>query len=170
MYRTEVGYAGGTTPSPTYRTIGDHAEAVQLHFDPTAITYEALLELFWDSHHPFSSSLSQYRAELFCADDEQWAAATASAERLSAEHGDRVLTRITRNATFYPAEAYHQKWRLRKQPALFDELSSHYDSEAQVLASTAAAKLNAYAGGNWKPTAQDLDALGVALTDRRTNP
>jgi len=146
--RTEVGYCGGTTPAPTYRNIGDHAEAVQLHFDPTRVTYEALLALFWDGHDPTYGKGSQYRAALFCHDEAQRAAAQRSAADVERELGAKVVTEILLGKPFHPAEAYHQKWRLRQQPALFERLRAHYPDEPAMLASTAAAKANAHLGGH----------------------
>ncbi len=143
-----MGYCGGTTSSPTYRNIGDHAEALQLHFDPERVTYEALLALFWRGHDPTYAKGSQYRAALFCHDDEQLAAARRSAAAFEAETGDRVVTEIATDRPFFSAEAYHQKWRLRQRPALFESLLAHYPDEPTMLASTAAAKANAYVGGH----------------------
>lgn len=146
--RTEVGYCGGTTPAPTYRNIGDHAEAVQLHFDPAEATYEALLALFWSGHDPTYGKGSQYRAALFCHDEEQLAAGRRSAAAVERELGTKVVTEILLGKPFHPAEAYHQKWRLRQERALFETLLSHYPDEAAMLASTAAAKANAHVGGH----------------------
>ena len=68
--RTQVGYVGGHTPNPTYHSIGDHAEGVEVEFDPRRISREALLDEFWSSHDPRRPSRSsQYRAALFCADE-----------------------------------------------------------------------------------------------------
>jgi len=52
VIRTRVGYAGGSTNNPTYYNLGDHSETVQIDYDPTRISYEELLEVFWDSHNP----------------------------------------------------------------------------------------------------------------------
>lgn len=132
------------------------------------LAYEDLLERFWGSHDPFSSSRSQYRAELFCADEGQRHAAQAVADRLSEDHGRPVATAIVVGARFHPAEAYHQKWRLRRNPALFEALLANFDSEPELLASTAAAKLNAYAAGHWAPQSleRELDQLGVNLAGK----
>jgi len=146
--RTEVGYCGGTTPAPTYRNIGDHAEAVQLHFDPQRVTFEALLALFWSGHDPTYGKGSQYRAALFCHDEAQLDAARRSAEELAQTLGAPIVTEIALGKPFHPAEAYHQKWRLRQRPALFETLLDLYPDEPALLASTAAAKANAYVGGH----------------------
>ena len=130
------------------------------------LPHEALLERFWGGHNPFASSRSQYRAELYCADEAQREQAQAHADRLSADLGRSVVTPIQVGATFFPAEDYHQKWRLRRNKALFEALLENFDSESELLASTAAAKLNAYAGGHWAPESleRELEGLGVNLT------
>jgi peptide-methionine (S)-S-oxide reductase len=143
-----VGYCGGTTPAPTYRNIGDHAEALQLHFDPARVTFEDLLALFWQGHDPTYGKGSQYRAALFCNDESQLTAARNSVRDLEAEIGQRVVTEVLLGKPFHSAEAYHQKWRLRQRPALFEALLEHYPDEPTMLASTAAAKANAYVGGH----------------------
>jgi peptide-methionine (S)-S-oxide reductase len=148
VVRTEVGYCGGTTPDPTYRNIGDHAEAVQLHFDPERVTFDELLALFWSGHDPTHAKGSQYRAGLFCHGDAQMDAARRSAAKLQDELGAPVLTQIARDVPWYPAEAYHQKWRLRQRKAAFEALLARYPDEPSMLASTLAAKANAHAGGH----------------------
>ncbi len=143
-----MGYCGGTTPAPTYREIGDHAEAVQLHYDPEGVTLEHLLSLFWSGHDPGYGKGSQYRAALFCNDEAQLAIARQSAAALEQELGAPVVTEILLGTPFHAAEAYHQKWRLRQRRELFEHLQAYYPDEPTLLASTAAAKANAYAGGH----------------------
>jgi len=125
------------------------------------ISFEALLELFWGGHDPRFASSSQYRAELYCANKDQLAAARSSAAVLESEIGGPIQTQIVSGKPFYPAEGYHQKWRLRRQSDLFDALLEHYDNEAELLASTAAAKLNAHVSGHWVHDGVDLEAFGL---------
>lgn len=120
------------------------------------IARDTLLEMFWAGHDPSRGGTSQYRAELYC-DQADLAITEASRDRATAQLGHPVATRIVVGRPFYPAEAYHQKWRLRQHPAVFNELLHNYDNEAQLLASTTAAKLNAYAGGHWEPKHRELD-------------
>ncbi len=123
-----------------------------------------MLALFWDGHDPTAGGSSQYRAELFCDDDDQLAAARRSAADWERRQGRKIATKIERSRPFHPAEAYHQKWRLRRQPRLFDALQSHYASEPELLASVAAAKLNGYVGVAVDPAVlrRDLPRLGLA--------
>ncbi len=119
---TEVvsGYTGGFVPDPTYEHVCDgttgHAEAVQVTFDPSVVSYRELLEVFLATHDPTTKDRqghdvgSQYRSAIFVHDEEQ----RAEAERLIAEldeqgvFGAPIVTEVTDAEMFYPAEAYHQ--------------------------------------------------------------
>ena len=129
VYTTAVGYAGGYTPNPTYEEVCSgmtgHAEVVLVVFDPAAVPYAALLARFWESHDPTQGMRqgndrgTQYRSAIYCADDAQLAAATASRDayqqRLAAAGYGAITTEITPAPPFYYAEAYHQQY-LSKNP------------------------------------------------------
>ncbi len=161
-----MGYCGGSTSAPSYRDIGDHAEAVQLHFDPAKISYEDLLALFWDGHDPTFGKGSQYRAGLYCDDENQLAAGRRTAGALQRELGESVVTEIVLGKPFYSAEDYHQKWRLRRTPAVFEALAGQYPDEETFLASTAAAKANAYVSGHGSPAQLQRDLPLLQLQGR----
>lgn len=161
-----MGYCGGTTPAPTYRNIGDHAEAVQLHFDPEIISYDDLLALFWDGHDPTFGKGSQYRAGLYCESDEQLAAGRRTATALQQKLGAPVVTEIVLGKPFHSAEGYHQKWRLRQTSAVFEALAAHYADEETFLASTAAAKANAYVSGHGSRAQLQRDLPQLQLQGR----
>jgi len=119
---TRVGYTGGHTDEPTYRQVcghgTGHAEAVEVTFDPTRISYDELLEVFWGSHDPTQVNRQgpdvgdQYRSAVFFHSPEQEEAATASKQRLEAggNLSRPVATQIVPAATFWPAEDYHQQY------------------------------------------------------------
>jgi peptide-methionine (S)-S-oxide reductase len=119
---TKVGYTGGHTEKPTYNDVCSdqtgHAEALQVVFDPTVVTYEQLLDKFWAIHDPTTLNRqgpdfgSQYRSVIFYHSPEQQAAATTSKEKLEkARRFPRpMVTEIVPAATFWPAEEYHQKY------------------------------------------------------------
>jgi peptide-methionine (S)-S-oxide reductase len=119
---TAVGYTGGHTEKPTYEDVCSgqtgHAEAVQVVFDPTVVTYEQLLDKFWSIHDPTTLNRqgpdhgSQYRSAIFFHSPEQQAAATASKEKLDKAHRfpRPIVTQIVPATTFWPAEEYHQKY------------------------------------------------------------
>jgi peptide-methionine (S)-S-oxide reductase len=126
---TAVGYEGGFTPNPTYEEVCSgktgHTETVRVVFDPTRISYEQLLKLFWEAHDPTQSMRqgadvgTQYRSVVFTRTDAQAAAATASrdvyqAELSKAGYG-QIVTEIQPAAEFYFAEDYHQQY-LAKVP------------------------------------------------------
>jgi len=116
------GYTGGMTENPTYEEVSSgktgHAEAVQILFDPSKISYEELLEVFWrnidptDEYGQFVDRGSQYRTAIFYHDEEQKRLAEASKERLarSGRFDRPIITEIFPAAEFYPAENYHQDY------------------------------------------------------------
>jgi len=122
---TRVGYTGGHTDNPTYADVcghdSGHAEAVEVSFDPTVITYNDLLNVFWDCHDPTQLNRQgpdigdQYRSEIFFHSDEQKRVAEESLERLDASGRlrKRIVTRIEPAAVFWEAEKYHQKYHAR---------------------------------------------------------
>jgi peptide-methionine (S)-S-oxide reductase len=129
VWSTAVGYAGGTTPYPTYEEVCSgltgHAEAVLVVFDPEQVSYEQLLAVFWESHDPTQGMRqgndvgTQYRSAVYYASDEQRVAAEQSREafqqRLSAAGYGTITTEIAPAGPFYYAEDYHQQY-LAKNP------------------------------------------------------
>jgi peptide-methionine (S)-S-oxide reductase len=146
--RTRVGYAGGTKKNPTYHSLGDHAETIQIDFDPERIAYERLLSIFWASHDPTSRSWSrQYKAVVFYHDEEQRNLAVATSDRLAERTGATIHTEILHYEGFYLAEPYHQKYRLRSVRDIMAEFSAMYPLDVDFVNSTAAARVNGYVGG-----------------------
>ena len=148
MVRTRVGYSGGTKKSPTYHDLGDHTETVQLDYDPTHISYQELLAIFWESHNPGSRSWSrQYMTAIFFHNDQQKKLALETKDQVAARIKDEVYTQILPTTEFYLAEDYHQKYFLRREPGLLNELTAIYPTTKDFLASTVAARLNGYVAG-----------------------
>lgn len=148
VVRTRVGYAGGTKKNPTYRSLGDHTEAVQVDYDPTQISYRDLLELFWASHHPGSPAWSrQYMNVIFFHNDEQKRLAEETKAQVEKKLGTRVHTAILPATEFTWAEDYHQKYYLRLTPPLFQQYTRFYPDLAELVNSTAAARVNGYLAG-----------------------
>ena len=119
--RTVVsGYTGGTMPDPTYQRMGDHAEAVEVIYDPAVVTYEQLLEVFWSNIDPtdeggqFYDRGSQYRTAIYVLDDAQAAAARASLEANAKRLNQPIATAVLPASEFYPAEEYHQDYYLKE--------------------------------------------------------
>lgn len=120
VVQSAVGYTGGALPGPTYRQVCSgatgHAEAVEIYFDPTRITYEQLLASFWQMHNPTTRNRqgmdigSQYRSAIFTHTPQQHAAALASREHEQAERRRAIVTEVAPASAFYPAEEYHQRY------------------------------------------------------------
>ena len=126
---TSVGYAGGTTPNPTYREVCSgrtgHAEVVRVVFDPTRVRYEELLRVFWEGHDPTQGMRqgndvgTQYRSAIYTYGDEQRRAAESSRDAyekvLRAAGFGAITTEIAAAPEYYFAEEYHQQY-LAKNP------------------------------------------------------
>lgn len=119
------GYTGGHVPNPTYRQVCDgdtgHAEAVQIRFDPSQISYRELLEIFFSIHDPTTLNRqgadvgTQYRSAIFYHSEEQRQIAEQLVRELSEQQVFRnpIVTEIVPATTFYPAEDYHQEYFAR---------------------------------------------------------
>ncbi len=165
MIRTRVGYAGGVKENPTYHNLGDHTETLQIDFDPSKISYERLLEVFWEEHDPTSRSWSQqYKAVVFYHDDEQKRLADESRNRLAATKGKTIHTEVLPYGRFYAAEEYHQKYYLRGRRQILKQFQQHYPQPVDLMNSTAAARVNGYLGGYGTSAAlaADIDRLGLS--------
>lgn len=168
MLRTRVGYCGGTTKSPTYRSIGDHAETIQIDFDPTRISYERLLEYFWTTHNPCRSAWSrQYMSAVFYHDKAQLEAIETT-RRKFVKTPEQIKTEIAPLDTFWIAEDYHQKYRLRHERLLDDEMHAIYANERDYVDSTAVMRLNGYLDGHGTKAQLDreIDKLGLSPTGK----
>jgi len=114
--RTRVGYAGGSSNNPIYYNLDGHSETIQIAYDPTKVTYEELLDVFWDSHHPSAEPYSrQYMSIVFYHNEEQRRLAIESKECEESRSGLSVITEIIPFSEFYLAEDYHQKYYLRQE-------------------------------------------------------
>lgn len=119
---TRVGYTGGDFKNPTYQDVCSdrtgHAEAVEVQFDPTKVSYESLLKVFWENHDPTQFNRqgpdfgTQYRSAIFYDSPEQEQTARESKAKLekSGQFSRPVVTQIVPATTFYEAEDYHQQY------------------------------------------------------------
>ena len=129
VYSTAVGYAGGSTPNPTYEETCSgrtgHTEAVLVAYDPAKVSYEDLLRVFWEGHDPTQGMRqgndvgTQYRSAIYWDGEDQRDAALASRERyqqaLSGSRHGEITTEIAMAGPFYYAEDHHQQY-LHKVP------------------------------------------------------
>jgi len=119
---TRAGYTGGHFPNPTYKDVCSdhtgHAEAVEVEYDPATLSYEKLLQVFWENHDPTQLNRqgpdwgTQYRSAIFFHSAEQESEAKISKEQLekSGRFKKPIVTQIVPVMTFYPAEDYHQQY------------------------------------------------------------
>ena len=119
--KTTVGYIGGHTPFPTYEEVcsgsTNHAEAIEIEFNETIISFEKLLNTFWEIHDPTTLNRqgpdigSQYRSAIFYTNIEQKKISENSINTLNKEKFEgKIVTEITKATTFFPAEEYHQHY------------------------------------------------------------
>jgi peptide-methionine (S)-S-oxide reductase len=116
----EAGYAGGTKANPTYEEVctgtTGHAEVAEITFDPAVISYERLLEVFWDAHDPTTLNRqgadvgTQYRSVIFYQTQQQRDIAEQSLAKAQKGLDDPIVTQIVPLKTFYKAESYHQDY------------------------------------------------------------
>jgi peptide-methionine (S)-S-oxide reductase len=119
---TRVGYTGGTVANPSYEQVCSgktgHAEAVEIEYDPSEVSYGQLLNVFWENHDPTTLNRqgpdvgAQYRSAVFFNNPEQETAARASKDNLqqSGKYKRNIVTEITPASEFYEAEEYHQQY------------------------------------------------------------
>jgi peptide-methionine (S)-S-oxide reductase len=123
------GYSGGTVPNPTYEQVctdkTGHAESIRVKFDPTKVSYDQLLDVFWSEHDPTSLNRqgfdvgTQYRSAIFYHSPEQMVAAIASRDKLerSGKYTQPIVTQILPAGPFYRAEEHHQRY-FEKHPEI----------------------------------------------------
>jgi len=119
----QVGYVGGETENPTYKEVCSgrtgHAEAVEVTFDPSEVSYGELVDAFWQLHDPTQVNRqgwdvgSQYRSAIFTQSAEQEREAQSSKERAQERFRKPIATQIVAAETFWPAEEYHQQYLVK---------------------------------------------------------
>ncbi|MDR2176229.1 MAG: peptide-methionine (S)-S-oxide reductase [Synergistaceae bacterium] len=168
VWKTIVGYGGGRSSAPSYGDVGDHSEVIMVKYDPQAVTYGQLLELFllWCSRSPgrallpaslsspsspsSSSSfsfVSPRRAfRIFVKNASERRLAHAAIERCACSEGGPAFVRVSPSGAFHEAERWCQKYFLRSSTWLMQELRVSYPDEESLLRSTLAARLNGILG------------------------
>lgn len=119
-----VGYTGGKMDNPTYKDVctdrTGHAEAVQVEYDPSKISYKELLDAFWKMHNPTTLNRqgfdfgTQYRSVIFYHNEKQKKLALESREKEQKKHTNRIVTEIVPASKFWKAEEYHQRYLEKK--------------------------------------------------------
>jgi len=131
---TRVGYTGGSFSEPTYKDVcshkTDHTEAIEIAFDPSKVTYNELLEVFWSIHDPTTLNRqgpdigTQYRSAIFYINSEQKEKALNSKARLEASkrYKRAIVTQIVPASDFWEAEEYHQQYVEKRKNKIFTHL------------------------------------------------
>ena len=116
---TISGYAGGTTPNPTYGSHEGYKEAVKVIYDPAKVSYATLLDHYWHNIDPFDpdgqfcDKGSAYQSVIFVGDDEEKKLAKETKQQIADRFKQKVVTEIRPTTTFTPAEAYHQNFHIQ---------------------------------------------------------
>ncbi len=120
VIKTEVGYCGGNNKETTYEEVctgtTDHAEVVKLDFDPKIVSYQRILEYFFEFHDPTTLNSqgpdfgTQYRSEIFCINDKQKLIAEKIVTDINLKLSGKVVTKINLVKNYCPAEEYHQRY------------------------------------------------------------
>ncbi len=164
VVRTTVGFAGGQSAAPTYATIGDHAEAVQVEYDPDRLRYTALLDRFWSVFDPtLTPAKRRYQPLLVPQNPEQMDHARASRADAVAQDERAGRVEIVDDGDFCAAALRHQKHVLRRYDDVTAALRARLPGERALARSPAATLATGYIGGYRDPArlADDRDRLGL---------
>ncbi|KPI97269.1 Peptide methionine sulfoxide reductase [Papilio xuthus] len=171
VVRTRVGYSGGTTKNPHYRSIGDHTEVIELDFDPKTVSYEDLLDMFWANHeYGLTTKLKRQgsvphrkKTETFVVRPSV-CAAESSYKQMQVTCNGQLRTEIAPAGIFYPAEDYHQKYRLQGHKDLCRSIG--LDS-TKLQTSHLAARLNGYLVGVGGKTQFEKEVAQLGLSEKQ---
>jgi peptide-methionine (S)-S-oxide reductase len=164
VVRTTVGFAGGSTPDPTYATIGDHAEAVRVEYAPAQLCYAALLDRFWTAFDPtLTPAKRRYQPLLIPQTERQTKQARGSWAEAAGQHEGAERVEIIDDGAFYAAALRHQKHMLRRYDDVAGALRARLRDERALARSPAATLATGYVGGHRDPArlADDQDRLGL---------
>ncbi|XP_055930253.1 peptide methionine sulfoxide reductase MsrA-like isoform X1 [Argiope bruennichi] len=163
VLQTRVGYCGGKGPAPNYPSVNDHTEAVEITYDPSIISYEDLLRLFWQFHDPCSCKKRQYMSAIFYSDEQQRRLAEDSKKHHESELEKQVATQILALNIFHEAEDYHQKYFLRTYHRNFYGGLPKHDP----VTSTRDSRLNGYLSGHGNVEDMEKDEYLSELTEEQ---
>uniref|UniRef100_A0A1I8AV57 peptide-methionine (S)-S-oxide reductase n=1 Tax=Steinernema glaseri TaxID=37863 RepID=A0A1I8AV57_9BILA len=144
VLKTRVGYAGGSSAAPTYKSIGDHTEITEVLFDESVVSYAAILDWFFSHHDPTVHRKKQYQSGILYVDEVQKKIAEEALGAARKKFTGELETYIQPFSQFYVAEDYHQKYWLRSQKDVHEQLQL---SDQELIDSPLAAKVNAFLAG-----------------------
>ncbi|XKE51467.1 peptide-methionine (S)-S-oxide reductase [Sutcliffiella horikoshii] len=147
--RTRVGYAGGITPAPTYKQMGDHTECLQIDYDPTQITFDEIAHHFWKSHNSNRGNYKgrQYLSIFLFHDNYQKEVLEKIKQEIQDTNAQSIGTEIAPLKQFTLAEDRHQKYYLKRYPNTTLKLREHFLTEDAFTNATLVARLNSFVKG-----------------------
>lgn len=164
VIRTRVGFAGGTTENPTYHSIGDHTEAIEIDYDANEVSYSELLDLFWKNHDPTARTSKQYTSLIMYHNQEQKELAEKTLKEEEKNKSAYIVTKILPATKFYDAEDYHQKYRLQQHPSLMKAIDLVPGNK--LKSSHLAARLNGYVVGRGGLAQFDAEVSRLGLDEK----
>nr|WP_243150737.1 peptide-methionine (S)-S-oxide reductase [Clostridium sporogenes] len=148
VVKTYVGYTGGNTLLPTYNSMGDHLETLEIYYDSSKITFENLLMVFQKNHnYTVRPNLLQYNSAIFYNNEIEKEVCLIWKTNKGDELNKEILTNISPIKKFYYAEFYHQKYYVQLEPVIMSNLRSMFSTGNDLISSPLCHKLNAYLGG-----------------------
>ncbi|MBO0581819.1 peptide-methionine (S)-S-oxide reductase [Clostridium botulinum] len=145
VVKTYVGYTGGNTLFPTYNSIGDHLETLEVYYDSSKIAFENLLTIFEENHNYIvRPNLLQYYSAIFYNNENEKELCLDWKKNKKEELKTEVLTKISPIEKFYYAEFYHQKYYVQLEPVIMSNLRSKFSTGNDLISSPLCHKLNAY--------------------------
>ncbi|MHB9924920.1 peptide-methionine (S)-S-oxide reductase [Clostridium botulinum] len=148
VVKTYVGYTGGNTLFPTYNSIGDHLETLEVHYDSSKIDFQNLLTIFEKNHnYTVRPNLLQYYSAIFYNNENEKELCLDWKKNKKEELKTEVLTKISPIEKFYYAEFYHQKYYVQLEPVIMSNLRSKFSTGNDLISSPLCHKLNAYLAG-----------------------
>jgi peptide-methionine (S)-S-oxide reductase len=147
VIRTRVGFAGGLAENPTYRSMGDHTETVEVDFNPEMSSFEEILHIFWNNHTSTNRvryKERQYMSILFYHDEKQKESIFNVKTELEEKRNEQIETEIVPYADFTLAENRHQKYYLKRFSKAAALLNNYYPSADAFTDSTSIARLNGF--------------------------
>ncbi|KGO13234.1 peptide-methionine (S)-S-oxide reductase [Clostridium botulinum] len=148
VVKTYVGYTGENTLFPTYNSIGDHLETLEVYYDSSKIAFENLLTIFEKNHNYIvRPNLLQYYSAIFYNNENEKELCLDWKKNKKEELKTEVLTRISPIEKFYYAEFYHQKYYVQLEPVIMSNLRSKFSTGNDLISSPLCHKLNAYLAG-----------------------
>ena len=170
VIRTRVGYSGGSKENPTYHNLGDHTEVIQLDYDESKVSFEKLVNIFFNLHNPYyENQPAQYKSIIFYNDEYEKEVSIKVKTEFEEKRKHKLYTEIVKYDKFYMAENYHQKYYLQIVKEIYKDLRGKYDEFSHFVNSNEAAKINGYLKGNGtlKNLETEIDKFNISNKSKK---